>query len=142
VPTDKNELLRILDITYFLEGDILQKVDRLSMRHSLEVRSPLLDYRIIEFSNVLDYNMTFKMRKKEALKRLLEKDFSKDFIDRNKIGLTLTPENLKSTVDTYLKQNNFDYPLICGDWLKKIDSNYYLKFAMLMFTLWHEENYV
>ena len=66
VPTDKNELLRILDISYFLEGDILQKVDRLSMRHSLEVRSPLLDYRIIEFSNALDYNLMFKMRKKEG----------------------------------------------------------------------------
>lgn len=140
--SDKNELLRILDISYFLEGDILQKVDRLSMRHSLEVRSPLLDYRIIEFSNSLDYNLMFKMRKKEVLRRFLEKDFSKDFIDRKKIGLTLTPENLKSTVDNYLNQHNFNYPLICKDWFKKVSSNYYLKFAMLMFILWYEENYV
>ncbi len=142
IPTDKSELLRILDINYFLEGDILQKVDRLSMRHSLEVRSPLLDYRIVEFSNTLDYNLMFKMRKKEALRRLLEKDFSKDFIDRKKIGLTLTPENLKATVDSYLDQYSFSHSLVCPNWLKKVTSNYYLKFAMLMFVLWHEENYV
>lgn len=142
LPKDSKELLRILDITYFLEGDILQKVDRLSMSHSLEVRSPLLDYRIIEFSNALDYNLMFKMRKKEALKRLLEKSFSKNFINRKKIGLTLTPENLKTTVDYYLNKCGFNHPLLCKNWLEKTASNYYLKFAVLMFVLWYEENYV
>ena len=41
-----------------------------------------------------------------------------------------------------LNQHNFNYPLICKDWFKKVSSNYYLKFAMLMFILWYEENYV
>jgi asparagine synthase (glutamine-hydrolysing) len=49
-----------LDQRYYLADDILNKCDRMSMAHSLEVRPPFLDHRIVEFANSLPED--FKVR--------------------------------------------------------------------------------
>ena len=66
------------DIHFYMTDDVLVKVDRMSMAHALEVRSPLLDHRIIEFAARLsaDLKINCKMGKlllrKVAARRLPE----------------------------------------------------------------------
>ncbi len=56
-PTDDPlSLIQYLDMKTYLVGDILTKVDRASMAHALEVRSPLLDHKFVEWVSGLPAN--------------------------------------------------------------------------------------
>jgi asparagine synthase (glutamine-hydrolysing) len=72
-----NPLLRYssFDVRWYLPDDILTKVDRMSMAHSLEVRSPFLDYRVMEYAARLP--MEWKIRG-EQTKAILKDIFRKD----------------------------------------------------------------
>ncbi|MEM8724287.1 MAG: XrtA/PEP-CTERM system amidotransferase, partial [Pseudomonadota bacterium] len=64
------------DVTFWLPGDILTKVDRTSMAVSLEAREPLLDHRLVEFAAKLPENMrvhggTGKYLLKKCMERYL-----------------------------------------------------------------------
>ncbi|KAB8036839.1 asparagine synthase (glutamine-hydrolyzing) [Silvanigrella paludirubra] len=54
------EKLAALDLVSYLRDDVLVKVDRGTMAYSLEARSPLLDYRIIEFGTSLPLDFKIK----------------------------------------------------------------------------------
>ncbi len=59
------------DIHFYMTDDVLVKVDRMSMAHSLEVRAPLLDYRIIEFAARLPADLKVRSRRCKVLLRAL-----------------------------------------------------------------------
>ncbi len=67
-----------LDTHYYLPGDILTKVDRMSMAHSLEVRSPFMDYRLAEFAARLPVDMKIH---NGVTKKILKDVFAKDLPD-------------------------------------------------------------
>ncbi len=78
------------DQRYYLADDILYKVDRISMAHSLEVRPPFLDDRIVDFANRLPDD--FKLRGSESkyvLRRLMDKKLPHSVLHRPKIGFDI-----------------------------------------------------
>ena len=82
-------LQRYLDFDqhYYLPDDILYKVDRISMAHSLEVRPPFLDPRIVDFANRLPSR--FKLRgskSKYVLRQLMKRRLPEPVLRRPKIG--------------------------------------------------------
>lgn len=78
------------DQRYYLTDDLLQKVDRMSMAHSLEVRPPYLDHRIIEFAASLPDELKMDGRKqKVVLKSLMRDKLSPATLNRAKTGLDI-----------------------------------------------------
>jgi asparagine synthase (glutamine-hydrolysing) len=78
------------DQRYYLADDILQKVDRMSMAHSLEVRPPFLDHRIVEFAARLPEKMKIDGRQhKVVLKRLMRDKLPASVLHRRKTGLDI-----------------------------------------------------
>ncbi len=86
------------DIQTYLGEDILTKVDRMSMAHSLEVRAPLLDYRVVEFACRLP--LAFKI-KGATTKRIL-RDAARGHV----------PEPI-------LKRSKYGFQIPLGTWFKE-----------------------
>src|SRR5271165_1448158 len=78
------------DQRYYLADDILYKVDRISMAHSLEVRPPFLDDRIVDFANHLpdDYRLRGS-ESKYVLRRLMQNKLPQSVLRRPKIGFDI-----------------------------------------------------
>ena len=80
----------LFDLQYYLQDDLLVKVDRATMRFGLEARSPLLDYRIIEFALNLDTSLKYQNQgSKYLLKQILYTYIPKSYFERPKRGFAI-----------------------------------------------------
>jgi len=78
------------DEKYYLPDDILTKVDRTSMAHSVEVRPPFLDHRIVEFANSLPSNLKVEgKRQKVLLRNLMQGKLGREILQRKKTGFDI-----------------------------------------------------
>ena len=79
--------LQRLDLETYLPGDLLPKSDIASMAHSLELRSPLLDHRVVELGLALPDHLKRHGREgKIALRRAFARDLPPDVSQRGKSG--------------------------------------------------------
>jgi asparagine synthase (glutamine-hydrolysing) len=78
------------DQKYFLADDILTKSDRMSMAHSVEVRPPYLDHRIVEFAAKLPASLKIRgTRQKFILKELMRDKLPPTILLRKKMGFDI-----------------------------------------------------
>jgi asparagine synthase (glutamine-hydrolysing) len=92
LPSTHDDLAPYLwfDQKYFLADDILTKSDRMSMAHSVEVRPPFLDHRIVEFAAKLPASLKIRgTRQKFVLKELMKDRLPPAILGRKKIGFDI-----------------------------------------------------
>lgn len=84
---DPIERLLYLDSKTYLSGDILTKVDRMSMAHSIEARVPLLDHELIEFVQSIPASLKLRgQTTKHILKQAMGELIPNEIINRPKMG--------------------------------------------------------
>lgn len=77
----------LLDMDTYLPGDILCKVDRASMKYSLETRCPILDTKVMEYSYRLPHEYKYKNGvKKRILKDIAYEYIPRELLERPKVG--------------------------------------------------------
>jgi len=153
--TTADPLNRILecDIKSLLPDQVLAFVDRLSMAHSIEVRPPFLDYRLVELSAKIPGCMKIKgTRVKHILKEAVKCILPADLIDRPKEGFVL-PVNqwILNKLDSFitdtlsanrLKKHNFFNintigALIKSHFNRQADNSAKL-WNLVCFQIWYE----
>ncbi|WP_299084206.1 XrtA/PEP-CTERM system amidotransferase [uncultured Paraglaciecola sp.] len=91
---DPMKIAQYIDMKTYLVGDILTKVDRASMAHSLEVRVPLLDHKFVEwaFKTPSSHNL-YDGIGKYSFKHSLESHLPHDVLYRKKMGFSVPLAN-------------------------------------------------
>lgn len=133
----------LFDLKHYLKDDLLVKVDRASMRFSLEARVPLLDHRIVEFSLNLDEKLKNKNKEsKYLLKQVLYDYLPKEYFDRPKWGFGIPiklwlQNELKYLVDKYLDESILQkYGIFNVAKVKEIEKQYFAGEDYLFNKLW------
>ena len=147
-----SRLMRVDQKTY-LPDAMLTKVDRASMAVGLEVRVPLLDHRVVEFTSTLPDGLKYKRgRGKYLLRRLLARYVPEELFERPKMGFGVPIEDwfrgeLKEMLLDYLsperliKEGLFDHNLVeekIKEHLSGKANHQYRLWALLMWEMWRE----
>jgi asparagine synthase (glutamine-hydrolysing) len=142
-----------------LAGDMLTKVDSMSMANSLEVRVPFLDYRVVDFAFQLpDHFKINAKNRKIILKEAFKNELPPEIFNRSKKGFEVPllkwfKGDLKSWITNdllsermILEQQIFNYDAISA-LLKKLFSNnpgdaVAKVWALIVFQNWYKKYYL
>jgi asparagine synthase (glutamine-hydrolysing) len=94
--------LSVLDYHTYLPGAVLSKVDRMCMRHALEVRTPFLEPRVLELAAALPPQMCFERGLlKPVLRRVLQRYLPEPLIARRKIGFGMPASFMQAHMEIF-----------------------------------------
>ncbi len=147
-----NRMLYV-DVKNSLPGDMLTKVDLMSMRNSLEVRVPFLDHEVVELAFEMEGSVKLKGLKRKYILMETFKDILPPMLhNRPKWGFEMPigawlRRELKFLIDDFLsrdfvnKQGIFEYDIIDGlikkHMSKKMDYSLQL-WNLIVFQHWHK----
>lgn len=132
-----------LNIGLWLEGDSNVKVDRASMAYSVEVRSPFLDYRVVEYARSLPVHFRYKGNvRKRILRDILEDYIPKEIFNQPKKGFSIPLNSwikgeLKNEISLYFDEEKLNQiPGLNCNKAKKIFQKHLLSKADYSSYIW------
>lgn len=143
-----------IDSKTYLPGDILTKVDRMSMATSLEVRVPLLDHKLIDFVTKVPASLKLAGKETKHLFKRVAKDLiPAEILTRPKQGFGIPLEQwinrqLRDQIRDILSEPrtrqrgyvNYDYvELILNEHHKERRDHSQPLWSLLIFELWHRQ---
>jgi asparagine synthase (glutamine-hydrolysing) len=146
--------LLYVDLKTWLANDILVKVDRMSMANSLEVRSPLLDHKLIEFAATVAPDLKYRgSTSKYLLKKYLESRVPRSIIYRQKQGFEIPLAkwlrgelreiasdlilSLRSSMRGYFRQEEVEK--LWREHQRSVRDHSKKLWALMVLELWHRE---
>jgi asparagine synthase (glutamine-hydrolysing) len=141
------------DMKMYLEGDILQKVDRASMACSLEVRVPLLNHLLVEWATALPHDLKLRgFTTKYLFRKALRRALPPEITDRKKKGFNMPVakwlvgplrELVEDTLaESRLRADGFFRPAairrLLDEHYSRRRDNRKLIWTLLIFQLWHD----
>lgn len=141
-----------------LPNDMLVKVDLMSMANSLEVRSPFLDYRVVEFANKLPENFKIDSKfKKKIVQDAFKDSLPNELYNRPKKGFDVPLLSwFKNELNSFIfddllskefiqKQDIFNYEFI-KTLKQKLQSNnpgdvQAQLWALIVFQFWYKKRF-
>ena len=142
--TDPVNRMLYVDSKVYLPSDMLTKVDRMSMAHSLEVRVPFLDHELVDFVNTVPskYKLKYWLKKKHLLKQAMRGRLTNDIIYRKKAGFNL-PVNqwlrsgMKEFVCDHLSESTIKtMGIFDSDYVASLLQNHFDKKSDNSFEIW------
>jgi asparagine synthase (glutamine-hydrolysing) len=102
--------LLYFDFNTYVPDDLMVKVDVATMASGLESRSPLLDYRIVEFAASLPFDMKADLRgRKKIFKHLLKDMLGDEVLQRKKKGFSVPLDAwFRGKLDIYINEQLLD----------------------------------
>ena len=161
VPTFKSETAKqdpvdwmsYIDLKIWLGEALLSKVDRISMGNSLEVRTPFLDFNLVNYMFSVDSNIKVGDTNKYLLKKIALKYIPQQIINRTKKGFNspfnewLNREYKDKILDVILDVNNqtnlfnHEYILYIYELSKSNKFKQHL-YSLFVFSLWYKKEFL
>ncbi len=148
-----DEAMMLTDLVTYLPDDILTKVDRASMAHSLEARVPLLDLYFVELALSLPTDVRLSHGPKTLLKNVLKRYVPATLVDRPKHGFGIPIRHwfrgqLRSYLTDHLTVESLQahgllqvdgVHQLLGEHLSGTVNRASALWVILMFQMWYED---
>ncbi|MCR8710157.1 asparagine synthase (glutamine-hydrolyzing) [Aliarcobacter butzleri] len=161
VPTFKSETAKqdpvdwmsYIDLKIWLGESLLSKVDRISMGNSLEVRTPFLDFNLVNYMFSVESHIKVGDTNKYLLKKIASKYIPETIINRTKKGFNspfnewLNKEYKNKILDVIVEVNNqtnlFNHEYILHIYeLSKSNKFKQHLYSLFVFSLWYKKEYL